>query len=337
MDPAIDVISRALQGDMSARSFLEQTSSIYVLDITDSSNPKTYGCWNLIHQAMNEVERHELQIAHPGIEAQSERALVGHARLLASMALRVARRSPSTDKSLVTTCISNSSNYTVSESQTQWLVDLNIELREIVMGRIAAMAFDFSFHRQTGLQSKSSFGDRVVMDTFCAVLAANAVSSGVVAIRHFLTEWIIPSSHDLPSFAVASVIQHLAYEGKRKTAPAGTKNALQQLSVAVMSLVLVPTMSEAVSDESNDFNYVIEQRSLVVAMCLRAIKMWCDATDLSLPQIKHICSKVNVGILKCKLRYSKCHGALTLMFLILPRPTSSHCSLTRCTQSRIKL
>ena len=294
MEPALDVINRALQGDSGARIFLEQTTSIYVLDATDSSKPKTYGCWNFIHQAMNEIERHEARspgAAHETITPRDGEGLVNHAQLLASMALKVARRSPVKEKALVATCISNAVHFSGSESQSQWLVDLNIELREIVMGRIASMAFDFSFHRENGPHSTSAYADRVVMDTFCAILSANAISSGVAATNHLAMEWIIPSSKALPCFAVASVVKHLASEGKRTSAPAGTKDMLQQLSVSTISMILVPALSEAVSEESSSD----AERSQVAAMCLRAMKMWCDATDLSLPQIKHICGKVDVS------------------------------------------
>lgn len=297
MEPALDVINRALQGEPGARSFLERTSSIYVLDVNDASNPKTYGCWNFIHQAMNEVERHESRYLQQETNGGD---LVGHARMLASMALRVARRSPLTDRALVATCVSNASQYTGPESQSQWLVDLNLELREIVIGRIAAMAFDFSFHRRAGSNGQSAFADRVVMDTFCAILSANAVASGPPALRHFATEWIIPSSRNLPSFAVASVVLHLASEGIRKSAPAGTKDMLQQLSLPAMNIVLVPTLFEAVSGNESEYNSLVfsrEESSRVAAMSLRAMKMWCDATDLSLPQIKHICSKVDVSMI----------------------------------------
>ena len=57
MEPALEILNRSLHGDEGARSFLDRTSSIYVLDATDLSKPKTYGCWNFIHQALNEVER----------------------------------------------------------------------------------------------------------------------------------------------------------------------------------------------------------------------------------------------------------------------------------------
>lgn len=302
MEPALDVINRALGGDPGARSFLERTTSIYVLDVTDKSQPKTYGCWNFIHQAMNEVERYEARVVHQTNAQVSTPQVIleltGHTRLLATMALRVARRSPSTEKILVATCISNASEYTGSASQSKWLVDLNMELREIVIGRIAAMALDFSFHRGTGAHGKSAFADKVVMDTFCAILSANAVASGPVAIRHFATEWIIPSCRNLPSFAVAAVVLHLAGEAMRTSAPAGTKDTLQQLSVPAFQVVLIPILSDAVSENSIDLTSlasVNQESSQVAAICMRAMKTWCDATDLSLPQIKHICSKVDVS------------------------------------------
>jgi hypothetical protein len=167
------------------------------------------------------------------------------------------------------------------------------------MARIAAMAFDFSFHRRTGPHGKSAFADRSVMDSFCAILSANAVASGPSAIRLFATEWIIPSSRNLPPFAVASVVSHLAEEGMRKPAQAGTKDCLQQLSVPAVAIVLVPTLTEAISESNvgeNGEKEKHEEEAHIAAMCLRALKMWCDATDLSLPQIKHICSKINVSI-----------------------------------------
>lgn len=297
MEPALDVINRALHGDHGARSFLERTSSIYVLDATDPSKPKTYGCWNFIHQAMNEVERFEAAYARSGV---GDAGLVHHVQLLASMALRVARRRPMTDKALIMTCLANGEHQlegSASQSQ-QWLVDLNEELREIVMGRIAAMAFDFSFHRNEGPHGTSAFGNRVVMDTFCAILSANAVSSGPQAIKHFATEWIIPSSKNLPAPALASVIFHLATESTRKSSPAGTKDALQQLSGHVFSAVLIPVLAEAVEENSSSSSpngSAHAMSSQVAASCIRAIWAWCHATELSLPQIRHICNKSNVS------------------------------------------
>lgn len=313
MEPALDVINRALAGDPGARSFLERTTSIYVLDVTDKSQPKTYGCWNFIHQAMNEVERYEARVLHQiNSQAQGQPTIpevTAHTRLLATMALKVARRSPSTDKVLVATCISNASEYTGTASQSEWLVDLNLELREIVIGRIAAMALDFSFHNRSESHGKSAFADKVVMDTFCAILSANAVASGPAAIRHFASEWIIPSSGNLPSFAVAAVVLHLAGEAMRTAAPAGTKDTLQQLSMPAFNVVLIPILSDAVSENSLDLTssaFRHQESSQVAAMCLRAMKTWCDATDLSLPQIKHICTKVDVDVVGiiCDTMYS---------------------------------
>lgn len=292
-EPALDVINRALEGDSGARSFLERTTSIYVLDLTDSSKPKTYGCWNFIHQAMNEVERYEANLSNDAVFVSRASVLVNHARLLATMAHRVAKRSPATDKALVCTAIANAAEYSGTESQSQWLVDLNLELREIVVGRIASMAFDFSFHRRS---QHSAFADRVVMDTFCAILSANAVTSGPATIRQFATEWIIPSCDNLPAFAVTSVLMHLGIEATRRSAPAGTKETLQQLSVQAMSVILVPLLGESVSEIPAESERTPADDAKIASICLRAIKAWCDATDLSLPQIKHICSKVNTDI-----------------------------------------
>jgi len=317
----LDVIGRALTGDEGARAFLERTSSIYVLDVTDHANPKTYGCWNFIHQALNEIERYESNLIKTGATTTPPSALVHHVRLLASMALRVARRPPQGDRAIVATCISNASDYHCSPSQSQWLFDLNLELREIVMGRIAAMAFDFSFHRGgiaaataaspanasgSSDHQHSAFADPVVMDTFNAILAANAVSTGPAAVRHFATEWIIPSSRSIPVSALLSIAHHLALEGKRPSSPAGTMDMLQQLSITITSMVLVPAMADAATDNSNEDELPSGDsqagggthagNSRILTKSLAALDIWCSATTLTLPQLKHISSKINLDI-----------------------------------------
>lgn len=291
MDPALDVLNRALAGDHGAHSFLDRTSSIYVLDATDPNKPKTYGGWNFIHQALNEIERHEAVNTNNGSSA----GLTGHVQLLTILAERVARRSPSVDRTLLTTCIANASQG--NQVDTDGLIALNAEIREIVMGRLAAMAFDFSFHNLTDPQV-SAFSNPVAMEKLCAVLAANAVSSGPQAVQHFMVEWVIPSVRSLPPYSVASVTCHLAIEALRKGAPAGTRDVLQRLSQSVVAIVLAPVLVEAVSD-GRDFSNSIsnrDQTTRVAAVSLRALERWCTVTDMSLPQVKHICVKVKVRI-----------------------------------------
>lgn len=306
MEPALDVIGRALYGDSGAQAFLERTSSIYVLDVTDTSSPKIYGCWNFIHQALNEVERYESKRTHNASGQSDDNGgsvmFVPHVRLLATMALRVARRSPQSDRSIVATCLSNASDFQCSASQAQWLYDLNSELREFVMGRIAAMAFDFSFYNRTHESSNlSAFADQVVVDTFCAILAANAVAAGPVSVRDFATEWIIPSSRNIPTLALISVVHHLALEGTRPEAPAGTKDMLQQLSVPISSMVVLPAMTNAVADDSENktadsFVLAYATNLRILANALTALDAWCEATALTLPQVRHISSKVRLDI-----------------------------------------
>ena len=298
MESALDVIHRALRGDHGARAFLERTSSIYLLDVTDPVTPKTYGCWNFIHQVMNEIERHESN--YMGTAPNGSVSLVDHARLLATVALRVARRSPTSDRKLVTTCLANSEQFFGTPDQAQRLIDVNQELRKVVMGRIAAMAFDFNFHRREGPSQHSAFADGIVMDMFCAVLATNAVSTGPNAVHQFASDWIIPSAKTLPAYAVASVVLHLALEGIRKTAPAGTKDELQQLSLTLVSVVLAPILSDAVTENSTSQSHTTSRHAAsadIATKCLQALKAWCEAADLTLPQINHACGKVDVSII----------------------------------------
>ena len=323
MDPALDILNRALVGDHGALSFLDRTSSIYVLDATDPSKPKTYGGWNFIHQAMNEVERQEahhhqrqLQQGHgkgpsghvggggaagdgstAGTPSSTNAALRDHVQLLASIAQRIARRSPMIDRNLVATCVANASQHQTNTetAQAEALINLNSEIREIVMGRIAAMAFDFSFHGRNRVQP-SAFSDPVAMEKLCGVLAANAVSSGPGSITHFMKEWIIPSARTLPPFAVASVTYHLALESGSRNALAGTKDTLQHLSHSIVSLVLAPVLHDAVheTNESPSSESNHSWNSRVAAIAIRALERWCSLTDLSLPQVKHVCAKVKV-------------------------------------------
>jgi hypothetical protein len=388
MEPALNALHRSLQGDPGARSFLDRTCSIYVLDATDITNPKTYACWNFIQQALNEIERVESAAAAASQQDHDNddvlvlpHELQAHVQLLSTMALRVARRSNAIDKELVATCISNAAKYTASHHECQRLIDLNLELRDIVMGRIAAMAFDDSFHRpnttvtstttrttrttrtqftatttttstttdddddqqqqqqpssvyrhphrqnhpsSSSSSSSSAFSDYQVMETFCAVLAANAVSNGPTAVHHLVMEWMVPSSQSLPPYALACVTLHLAEEALRKSAPAGTQDMLQRLSNSVMAFVLAPILRDAIKEEeeeedesftnentsaaaaatggggggrsSSNTNFLSlhERNNRIASVCLRAMDRWCTATDLSLAQIKHICSKVQV-------------------------------------------
>ena len=303
MEPALEVLHRALAGDEGARTFLDRTSTIYVLDATDITTkpPHTYGCWNFIHQAMNEVERAEIKWQQQDDPAHSISPLVPHAQLLATMALKVARRSNTLDKQLVATCIENASKaYHGSSTDAVRLMEINSEIRDIVMGRLAALAMDPSFHKSN---TSSALADMVVLETFCAVLAANAVSNGPAAVRHLVSEWIVPSLHHLPSFCLTCVTLHVASEASRPGAPSGIPDSLQQLSTLVMAGVLAPLLTQAVQDtipqdkvtEHREVGGSLHARNCRIAsLSLRAINQWCAVTDLSLAQIKHICTKVGV-------------------------------------------
>lgn len=283
MGPALDVLNRSLQGDPGARSFLDQTSSIYVLDATDVFSPKTYGCWNFIHEAINEVER---------AEASSQTVVLSpHVQLLAQMALRVARRSSDMDRHLMTMCIENASKGNSSPNDSKRLIEINAEIRDIVMGRIAALALDPNSQKD---ENRSTFSDVIVLEMFCGVLAANAVSNGPKAVHHLISEWILPSAISFPPYCLACVILHLALEASHKSAPVGIQDMLQQVSGAVIARVLAPVLADVVKETKQGTFH--KQNCRIAALCLRAMDHWCAATDLSLAQIRHVCNKVQINI-----------------------------------------
>jgi len=76
---------------------------------------------------------------------------------------------------------------------------------------------------------------------------------------------------------------------------------LQQVSAAVISRVLAPVLADSIketntnSQENGEGSYH-EQNCRIAALCLKAMNHWCAATDLSLAQIRHVCSKVKINV-----------------------------------------
>jgi hypothetical protein len=329
MDPALALLDRSLKGDVAALSFLERTASIYVFDGTNPGQPKICGAWDFLSQALTEVERYEgrimssmnhshghshshsqnLNMPHsPGGGPASIPNLEGHVQLLATMSRRAARRSPVGDQKLVEVCLSNAS-YHGSAEQARHLIDSNRHMREREMGRLAAMVFDFSYHNQRHSPSKpgpgvyqSAFSNPIAMESLCAVVAANAISSGPHAFVNLVSDWIVPSVENLPPFAVASVTCHLAAEAMGKSAPVGIGDALKsQLFDPVVSKVLAPMLQESVREsDTNDGDgryggRLKNQRT--ASMVLKALDRWSAATACSLVRIKQVCHNSNVCIL----------------------------------------
>ena len=87
-----------------------------VIDNTSNENmPKIFGCWNFLHQAMNEIERFEDEQNHMAATAtavttaspQQQPAMLAETRLLAEFAVKVSRRSDEIDRQKVATCVEN--------------------------------------------------------------------------------------------------------------------------------------------------------------------------------------------------------------------------------------
>jgi len=306
MDPTLAILDRGLKGDVGALSFLESTASIYIFDGTNPGQPKICGAWDFLSQALTEIERYEARILNlvfpPGSIVPN---LEGHVQLLATMSRRAARRSPTADQNLVEICLTNAS-YRGSAEQARQLIDYNRHLREREMGRLAAMVFDFSYHRrqssslsqqQQGTVYHSAFSNPVAMDSLCAVVAANAISTGPHELCHLVSDWIIPSIDNLPPFAVASVTCNLAGEGMANTAPAGITEALKnQLFAPVVSKVLGPMLQEAVReiDHNEDATTSRIDNQRLASMVLKGLEKWSAATSCDIIHIKQVCQNAKV-------------------------------------------
>ena len=305
MDPALSILDRALKGDAGALTFLESTASIYVYDGTNSGQPKTCGAWDFLNQSINEMERYEslVMTRQPHIQVVS---LEGHLQLLATMTRRAARRSHEADQKLVEICLTNAAHYHGSSDQARQLIHTNRQMRDRVMGRIAAIAFDFAHHQTNHVQQQthqhqyqSAFSNPIALEKLCAIVAANAISTGPLEFSHLVTDWIVPSVDNLPPFSVASVTFHLAAEALETSAPAGTRNVLKQkLFGPVISKVLAHMLVESVrnSDSSSSSNSSNRQMShRITSMILRAMERWCSAMNCGLGEIKQISQQVNVS------------------------------------------
>jgi hypothetical protein len=90
----------------------------------DNDNmPKIFGCWNFLHQAMNEIERFEDEQNHAAVTSTTTNnnnntppSLLPETRLLAEFAVKVARRSDDLDRQKVATCVENFCGSTTSNN-----------------------------------------------------------------------------------------------------------------------------------------------------------------------------------------------------------------------------
>lgn len=298
---ALSILDHALHGDPGGLSFLEQTATIYVLDAaTIPGHPATYGWWNFLNDTLTEVERYESESDRLHLETNPP--VDAHVRLLATIARRVARRPPQSDRRLVGTCLANASMSHMSLLATtdlgQSLLASNYELRERNMGRIAAIVFDFSYHNQrrnnsslnntqNGNYRRSAFSDPVVIEQLCGVLAANAVASGPAAVRHLVSDWILPSINSLPTFAAVAVMYNIAVEAMGKGSPVGTKDAIQSLQALVFKCALGPILVDSLreSDERQGGS-----GHNTAALALRSFEVWCKANSTGAVELRGIFS-----------------------------------------------
>ncbi|KAL7465356.1 hypothetical protein ACHAXS_005682 [Conticribra weissflogii] len=303
MSHALSAIDLALRGDAGGLSFLERTAAIYVLDAaTTPGKPTTYGWWNFLNDALNEVERYETSSSPPDLGA--------HVRLLATITRRVARRPPCSDRRLIGTCLANASmshmHLLASPEIGQFLVRNNDEMRERNMGRIASIVFDFSFYR-TNSNRRSAFSDLVALEQFCGVVAANAVSTGPDAVKYLIADWIVPSIESLPPYAVVAMMSHISVEAMGKGCPVGTKAVIKSLLETVLKKAVGPLIIDALREsDGGDAAFKIgdptssgaRMNQRIAALAIRALESWCKTTSTEIVQLRQIFSSTNINILE---------------------------------------
>ena len=315
MDPALSILDRALKGDAGALSFLERTTAIYVYDCTNpgpspggnKTQPKICGAWDFLNQALTEVERYEARMAHVQAQGQHQMSLGPHVQLLATMSRRTARRCPVSDQKLVEVCLSNAAHFHEHGSNefARHLIQLNQQMRDRVMGRIATITFDFVNHPQKANNNSTQtvFSNPVTMDSLCAVVAANAISSGPNELRSLVMEWIIPSRTNMPPVSVAAVVNHLAVEAMGESAPVGTNDAIKNLFDPILSKVLAPMLQEAIRESDHGGEGMDMGRDgvgdrtnnhRIASMALKALERWCTANSSGICLVKQVCEKVKV-------------------------------------------
>ncbi|KAL3802827.1 hypothetical protein HJC23_007604 [Cyclotella cryptica] len=323
MSHALNALDHALRGDPSGLSFLEQTASIYVLDATKPGHPTTFGWWNFLNDALNEVERYEEGTAsnNPAYASTTSayptsnrnvNPLDPHVRLLATITRRIARRPPSSDRRLIGTCLANASmthmQLLANPETSRSLLQNNDHLREMDMGRIAAIVFDYSFHgkRRNDNMIHSAFSDAVAMEQLCGVIAANAVSTGPNAVRHLVSNWIVPSCESLPSLSVAAILSQVAMETMGKSCPLGVravvKDCVSSVFVKALGPLLVESLRESEEGVDEGDRTMLDAgenwNHRTAAIALKAFDAWCKATSVGAVQLQHIFASTNINVLE---------------------------------------
>jgi len=149
------------------------------------------------------------------------------------------------------------------------------------MGRISTIIFDHSFHQNN--VHPSAFADPIAMGSLCGVVSCNTVSSGAEAIRHLVSDWIVPSVESLPPLAVVAVMNYIAIESMGKGCPVGTHDMIKTLVQQTFHVILGPILIDSLPE--ND-------QHRTTALALKAIDSWCNAGRIGFVKLRSILSSI---------------------------------------------
>jgi hypothetical protein len=149
----------------------------------------------------------------------------------------------------------------------------------------------------------SAFSDAVAMEQLCGVIAANAVSTGPNAVRHLVSNWIVPSCESLPSFSVAAILSQVAVETMGKSCPLGVRAVVRDCVSSVFIKALGPLLVESLreSEEGVDegdhsmLDAGDNGNHRTAAITLKAFDSLCKATYVGAVQLQNIFASTNVS------------------------------------------
>ena len=94
----------------------------------------------------------------------------------------------------------------------------------------------------------SAFADPIAMESLCGVVSCNTVSAGPEAVRHLVSDWIVPSVESLPPLAVVAVMNHIAIESMAKACPVGAHDMIKTLVQPTFQCILGPILIESLPE-----------------------------------------------------------------------------------------
>ena len=231
---------------------------------TCSGSGEVTGGWKHIQEALLEYDGLSRSAAVDGGK------LVALLHFMCTMALKMARRKPLAEaEALVASARAARS---ITEQEASIMVAKEASMRSNVLKLLFQLAL-------SGSVAGSSEHGGAAADTLCAVLAANAASSGVAATEALLRE-LLSCSSSMPSLPFASVLKHLGIEAQSASCPERLESSLRRAAPEVLGVHLLRLLVEG-NEESGD--------PKLASTAISAAQYWSEAADFTVVDFMAAC------------------------------------------------